>query len=272
MTIPITPVLKWSAIVLAMVIVLLCSCVVGVIAYIGYWGQWDNSWQHFEDGGNYPAGNPSLSWSGEWLVYSSSRSGRGDLYVVSRTGDRHLRLTSSAATEMNPRFAPGDTCILYEHEENGLRHIWAMDFASRMSWPLTSGNVLEGMVGFDEESIGKPRLVIRRATATFTVGGRSSQVRTLELDADCRRVIAEHGGPIALPAASSQMLSPTMPVFEFLSLGLPQTETMRAIGGTWLPFTTPDGKRVSFDEDVRPTQLWRISIPQSNSASKQGIL
>src|SRR5271167_2446641 len=64
------------------------------------------SWRHYASGGQYPARTPSMSPDGSVIVFSSPRTGDGDIYQINSDGSGRIRLTSDPSFETDPIFSP----------------------------------------------------------------------------------------------------------------------------------------------------------------------
>ena len=103
----------------------------------------EDSWRHYKSGGSYPARTPSMSPDGSVIIFSSPRSGNGDIYQVNSDGSSPIRLTSDPSFETDPIFSPDGSSIAFARETNGCRHIWLMNRDGTNLKQLTFGSVLE---------------------------------------------------------------------------------------------------------------------------------
>jgi TolB protein len=146
----------------------------------------ENSWRHYTSGGNYPARTPSMSPDGSVIVFSSPRTGNGDIYQIKSDGSGSVQLTNSPVFETDPIFSPDGSTIAFLREADGCRHIWLMNRDGTDQRQLTSGKVLDDMGAFSPN--GSELLFLRsplptglgRLVEDFSVNVRSKQVRKLE--------------------------------------------------------------------------------------------
>jgi TolB protein len=92
---------------------------------------------------DHPAADKNPAWSpdGQWLVFSSERTGRGDIYLMDPDGGRLRRLTDHPAYEGVPRFDPDGRAIFFEGERDGRAEIYRVslsDGAAGEVEPVTS--------------------------------------------------------------------------------------------------------------------------------------
>src|SRR5688500_12275011 len=85
-----------------------------------------DSWEHYVGGGSYLALSPSMSPDGSKIVFSSPRSGRGDIYQIDRDGSNPVRLTDNPAFETSPVHCPDGSKIAFVRQ-TGKQHLWIMD-------------------------------------------------------------------------------------------------------------------------------------------------
>ncbi|MEJ2128803.1 MAG: hypothetical protein P8X81_08135 [Woeseiaceae bacterium] len=68
----------------------------------------------------------------------------GDLYVVSIDGGKAVRLTEGAAYDMQPRFSPDGSQVLFNSDRGNVKNAWIADF--------------------DGESLGDPKVVVEQSS------------------------------------------------------------------------------------------------------------
>jgi eukaryotic-like serine/threonine-protein kinase len=74
--------------------------------------------------GNSTDRQPAYSPDGEWVVFSSNRSGNLDLWKVSRKSGAVRRLTDDAAEDWDPGFSPDGKNLLWSSKRSGNFEIW----------------------------------------------------------------------------------------------------------------------------------------------------
>ena len=80
--------------------------------------------ERFLTHGNCIDRQPAYSPDGEWIVFSSSRDGNLDLWMVSRSTAALKRLTDDAADDWDPGFTPDGKSILWSSNRSGHFEIW----------------------------------------------------------------------------------------------------------------------------------------------------
>ena len=81
--------------------------------------------------------NPAWSPDGSLLVFSSKRTGNGDVYVMNADGSNARPLTSHPAEEGAPRFSPDGRFVVFEGERDGRPEIFQVEVASGRVEQLT---------------------------------------------------------------------------------------------------------------------------------------
>ncbi len=130
----------------------------------------EDSWAHYQGGGMYATGSPSMSPDGSTIVFSSPRTGNGDIYKVDRDGGNRTRLTELADFEADPIFSPDGSTVAFVRESDGCRHIWLMDKDGKNQRQLTLGDVIDELNSFSPD--GSEIFFLRSPLATG--GGRSA--------------------------------------------------------------------------------------------------
>ncbi|MEE2990561.1 MAG: DPP IV N-terminal domain-containing protein [Planctomycetota bacterium] len=67
---------------------------------------------------------PSISPDGKQVVFSSSRDGNYDLYVIQRESSRVRRLTTTEGLDMRPRWSPDGSQVLFTSNRDGNYEIY----------------------------------------------------------------------------------------------------------------------------------------------------
>jgi TolB protein len=124
----------------------------------------EDSWAHYTNGGFYAARTPDMSPDGSLIVFSSPRSGQGDIYRINSDGAAPVRLTTDPSFETDPLFAPDGLTIAFSREANGCRNVWLMDRDGSNQKQLTSGSVLDNAQAFSPD--GSELLVARSKLST----------------------------------------------------------------------------------------------------------
>jgi len=83
--------------------------------------------EHFRAGGLYFGTAPSPSPDGNAILYSSPRSGNGDLYRVNIDGTNTVRLTSHADYEGDAAYSPDGKQIVFIREDGPGGQVWLMN-------------------------------------------------------------------------------------------------------------------------------------------------
>jgi hypothetical protein len=112
----------------------------------------EDNWAKYRREHIYNGGPPSVSPDGERIVFSTPRSGNGDIYCFSR--GQLTRLTNSDDFEAHPVYSPSGDKIAYVRERGGLRHAWIMNWDGSNQTQLTTGRAVDYLIGFSQDSSG----------------------------------------------------------------------------------------------------------------------
>lgn len=74
--------------------------------------------------------NPAWSPDGRSIVFSSTRTGKGDIYLMDADGGNLRQITSHPAYEGAPRFSPDGRFVVFEGERDGRSEIFRAEVAS----------------------------------------------------------------------------------------------------------------------------------------------
>jgi Tol biopolymer transport system component len=84
--------------------------------------------------------NPVWSRDGQWIVFTSERSGSADLYRVTPDGTGLERLTANPAYDDQADFSPdGQKLVFVSTRADGTADLWIRDLRTNRETPLTSG-------------------------------------------------------------------------------------------------------------------------------------
>ena len=224
----------------------------------------EDSWGHYQGGGHYPARSPSMSPDGSAIVFSSPRSGHGDIYQINRDGSQPVRLTDSSDFETDPVFTPDGTTIAFAREADGIRHIWLMNQDGSNQRQLTSGRVLDDPWMFTPDGSelfiwrSPLSLGLGRTMTTYAVNLLNGKVRQLEA------LLPEYS-PDGRHVAYSEF-SESNGREEIWLMNADGTNKHFLVSGH-SPRFSPDGNTVLFStEHTNPGSLWRtIDIDGSNN-------
>jgi len=111
-----------------------------------------DSWNEYANGGLYPQDPPNFSPDGLHIVFSSPRTGHGDIVRASYDGSNCARLTKTNDYEGRPIYSPTGKSIAYMRETSGYSHVWIMSENGLNQIQLTSGRVIDNLVGFSKDA------------------------------------------------------------------------------------------------------------------------
>lgn len=136
---------------------------------------------HYKMGGAFTGAGPSVTVDQLQILFSSPKSGNGDIYRVGKDGDGEVRLTNNTCWEYSPASSPKDGSVVFCIEENGEGHIWLMNSDGTNRRRATVGKGDEGDPRFsrDGDEIIFWREVPELKRAVGPIGAREVFVLTL---------------------------------------------------------------------------------------------
>jgi TolB protein len=96
-------------------------------------------WSHYSVGGSFIGCNPSVSPTSRVLIYSTPRTGHGDIYAAALDGDSRKRLTDDENYEGDAAWSHDGQHIVFVRESKGLGRIWTMKADGKDQRQLTFG-------------------------------------------------------------------------------------------------------------------------------------
>jgi hypothetical protein len=101
-------------------------------------------WGVYVDGASYNGGAPSESPDGRSIVFSSPRSGHGDIYQWDRTTSSLTRLTSDPRFEKSPLYFPSGEAVAFSRNQDGYNcGVYVLNLKSHRETQVTSGKFVD---------------------------------------------------------------------------------------------------------------------------------
>jgi dipeptidyl aminopeptidase/acylaminoacyl peptidase len=80
--------------------------------------------------------DPEWSPDGEWIAFSSDRSGNWDIWVTSATGDRTLQVTTDPADDVHPSWSGDSKTLAFASDRGGTAGVWLATDLPDFSTPI----------------------------------------------------------------------------------------------------------------------------------------
>lgn len=84
---------------------------------------------------------PSWSPDGQWIVFSSSRTGDYEIWRVRPNGEQLEILTQSPGLDSSPSYSPDGLRIIFTSNREGVLRVWVMNSDGTNALPLTPSNM-----------------------------------------------------------------------------------------------------------------------------------
>src|SRR5262249_55706704 len=96
-------------------------------------------YDRYARGGAFIGSGPAIRPDGRVILYSSPRTGKGDLYLIDIDGRNRRRLTANPSYEGDGIFSPDGLRIAFIREEGSASHVWLMNADGTGERTVTSG-------------------------------------------------------------------------------------------------------------------------------------
>lgn len=103
---------------------------------------------HYRGGGPFSGAGPSLSPDGKHILFSSPKTGNGDVYRIDLDGTNIVRLTTDQRYDCDASYSPDSKSIVFIREENGEGDVWIMNADGTGDKQLTKDSGDEGAPQF----------------------------------------------------------------------------------------------------------------------------
>lgn len=90
----------------------------------------------YKDGSIWERAHPSISADGRWILYSSPRSGRGDLYEVSSDGSKQRKILSTGKCDIEPAFFKDNKTVAYCEQSGDTESIYVISLPSQRRYEV----------------------------------------------------------------------------------------------------------------------------------------
>lgn len=153
--------------------------------------------------------NPRISPDGLRIIFSSPRTGHGDIYVMNIDGSKQRRLTSMPDYEGEASYSPDGSKICYVREEEGQGKIFVMDSDGRNQKKITSDTLYDSSPVFCSDN---KRIVFKRRLRLY-----QSEIYIVNLDGTKTRRISHNTFTEEVPVFSADCNS----IYYFVAVGDP---------------------------------------------------
>ena len=193
---------------------------------------------------NYRAGAPTMSPNGVHILYSSPRTGNGDIYRVTVRGTESVRLTDSPSFEGDPSYSPDGQYVAYVHDDENGCTIWLMhaDGTGRRQLTTPEGGCTDSNPRFSTD--GKGLYFIRSRPGGGLLDVKELHLIALESSRDGESEMLFSSTASWLSMNDNRILySPKRAEIVVASLN---GSTKRRIADGYCPQYSSDGKKVVF--------------------------
>lgn len=221
-----------------------------------------SSYDRYAGGGWYAGCSPSFFHDGKTIVYSSPRSGRGDIYSVAISDLKTARLTHSPEYEAEPSFSPDGKQVVYVRQMHDVLN----SYKSRL-WIMSSDGSHQRQLTFGDTEYYGP---------VFDPSGKSvlcySDFGVCRLDL-ATGVVTKVAAGVYKPviSADGKHIYGYQPITDHD----PQIVSMNPDGGDCIclgtgydPDVSPNGKLIVFLDEPGNQPLW---IMKSDGSSRRQI-
>ena len=237
--------------------VLICCTLIGCPRNAG------NRIGHYRQGGSYSGGGPAISPDGTFVLFSSPRTGNGDIYRVNFNGTNVLRLTNDVACECDAECSPDGASIAYIREGKGQSQIWIMNADGTGQRQLTSSRGDKGGPKFSPDGskivFYRTEPVLENKIGVF----RAWELYSVEINTGMETRLTDNQVKDLCPTYSPDGNSLAFTRDDQIStMSLDGTHFQR-LGAGWQPVFSPDGKQIAASVGTFSRQIDIINIDGS---------
>jgi Tol biopolymer transport system component len=195
-------------------------------------------YERFRSGGSFRGGKPAVSPNGKWILYSSPRSGEGDIFAYSLVTRETKLLIGSPKFDGDVSFSQDGSRIVFLREEGGVGQVWTADASGNDQRQITHTSTdyaspifLPG--GNHILCARRKRLSIMYEVVVIDAGGKEPTVHEDLPAAPCNISVGTRSWAYASDRDASVYVTRR------------DGSTPRAVGTGWSPALSPDGKLVA---------------------------
>ncbi len=199
---------------------------------------------HYRQGGSYSGGGPAVSPDGTFVLFSSPRTGNGDLYRVNIDGTNVIRLTNDVACECDAECSPDGASIAYIREGNRQSEIWIMNADGTGQRQLTSSRGEKGGPKFSSDGL---KIVFYRAESVLEskIGVfKALELYLVEIKTGLETRLTDNQIKDLYPTYSPDGKCLAFTRDDQISTMNWDGTSLRRLGSGWQPAFSPDGNQI----------------------------
>jgi Tol biopolymer transport system component len=182
----------------------------------------------------------------EIIVFSSLRSGNGDLYSVHPDGTDLTRLTSSSALDAFPSISPNGTRVAFVSTRDGNPEIYVMNLDGTNLVRLTNNKAIDGEPEWSPDGTKIVFASTRTGNGDIYSLSATNGAGVTRLTTDNATDVSPAFSPDGSQIAFSSFRSGAGDVYRMQANGSAQTRLTSNAGADLFPAWSPDGQRVAF--------------------------
>lgn len=199
---------------------------------------------HYRGGGSYSGSGPSVSPDGMYVLFSSPRTGNGDIYRVNIDGLNVTQLTSNVAFECDAECSPDGKSIAYIREGNRQGDIWIMNADGTGQRQLTNSHGDKGGPRFSPD--GLQIVFYRSVPALETRVGifGSWELYSVDVKTGLETRLTDNRVKDLCPTVSPDGKSIAFTRDDQISIMSRDGTNPKRLGSGWQPAFSPDSKLI----------------------------
>ncbi len=227
----------------------------------------EGRWDRYKGGGSFGGTRPSMSPDQLKIIYSTPKSGKGDIYCISMENKKVSQLTNNQEYEGDPTWSPDGSQIAFIREKEGRAHIWIMNADGSSQKQLTKGDYYDSSPSFSPDGLQlvfsrERNLGIAFSSELYILNLKSKELSrvTNNREADWEPSLSPDGDRILYSLYSQQIATIRVDGTD---------QKILALGST--PAFSPDGSQIVFLDKFKTWSIVELFLMDHDGKNKRRL-